>query len=88
MFINFILFLYVFGLISRDKTCIIDVLSILQEVILNTPYADTPYAVSKISTNILEEIKISNVVPTPSSTSIRRIAQADTPYRPPRQTTI
>ena len=43
---------------------------------------NTPY---QWSVKILEGLKISNVVPTPSQTPIRRIDLTNTAYRPPRQ---
>ena len=46
------------------------------------PYQDIPYAVLMIWKNILEGLKISNVVPTPSQLPIRRIDLTDTAYRP------
>ena len=53
--------------------------------ICNTPYQDSLYAVLVIWTNILEGLKISNVVPTPSQLPISRIDLTNTAYRPYRQ---
>ena len=53
--------------------------------ICNTPYLDSLYTVLMIWTNILEGLKISNVVPTPSQTPICRIDLYNTAYRPYRQ---
>ena len=53
--------------------------------ICNTSYQDPLYAVLMIWTNILEVLKISNVVPTPSQLPIRRIDLTNTAYRPCNQ---
>ena len=50
--------------------------------ICNTPYEDSLYAVLMIWMNIMEGLKISNVVPTASQLPIRRIDLTDTAYRP------
>ena len=51
----------------------------------NTPYASTRYAVYKISNEYSGRNQDTERGPYSKSTSIRRIAQGYTPYRPPEQ---